>query len=71
MLYRFNVTFAFINYFALLVSILNFTSILAFCALRYRCLLHKWQLPMALHKLTAQLRKLLLRVQSYKEDASN
>jgi len=41
-MYRFNVTFAFIDYFALRVSILNFTSILAFSTLRYRCLLHKW-----------------------------
>jgi hypothetical protein len=39
MLYRFDVTFAFIDYFALLVSVLNFTSILAFCTLHCRCLL--------------------------------
>jgi hypothetical protein len=58
MLYRFNVTFAFIDYFALLVSVLKFTSIQAFCALRYRRLLHKWQLPMALQKLTAQILKI-------------
>jgi len=34
-LYRFNVTFGFVDYIALIVSVLNFTSIVAFCALHY------------------------------------
>ena len=52
------VSFAFINYFVVLVSVSNFTSFPVFCALHYRYLLRKWQLPVTLQELHAQRRRI-------------
>ena len=53
MLFRFTVWFVFINYLVVLLSVFNFTSFPVFCALHYPCLLHKWQLPVTIQKLSA------------------
>ena len=45
---------AVINYFVVLISVFNFTSLFVFCPQHYQCLLHKWQLSMTLQKLSAQ-----------------
>jgi hypothetical protein len=63
--------FGVIDYLAVLISVISFTSFLVFYALYSRRLLHNCQLSVTLQKLNALHRKIAATIQSYKEDARN
>ena len=49
--------FTFIDYFVVLLSVLNFASFLIFYSLYCLCILHKWQIPVTLQTLSAKTLK--------------